>query len=190
MWFLCPLFWRFAPPHPPRDHMRWDNVCVITGFGVMMDSAFWKLTFVRTTSMEKMDSTSAIKCPREIAMVQEKTLLKWSLNTRGVILSHRPHFLVGKPTLVSVLMGSVPSKPSTKKIDGGFKYFLCSPRKFGEDSHCDEHIFQIGLLQPPITLSFLVTEKFLQIGIRGVILNTRPTRHVLGKKKTRPVRSA
>ena len=143
---LVPPFLALCPPPPPRDHMRWDNVCVITGFGVMMDSAFWKLTFVRTTSMEKMDSTSAIKCPREIAMVQEKTLLKWSLNTRGVILSHRPHFLVGKPTLVSVLMGSVPSKPSTKKIEGGFKYFLSLPRKFGEDSHCDEHIFQTGWL--------------------------------------------
>ena len=54
-----------------------------------------------------------------------------------------------------------------------------------EDSHCDKHNFQIGLvqIQPPTRLSLLVTEKFLQIEIRGVILNTRPTRHVLGKKK-------
>ena len=28
-------------------------------------------------------------------------------------------------------------------LGGGFKYFLCSPL-FGEDSHFDEHIFQMG----------------------------------------------
>ena len=61
---------------------------------------------------------------------------------------------------------------------------------FGEDSHCDEHIFQIGLVQPPTRLSSLVTEKFLQIEIRGVILNTRPARHGNTRKKNkRPVRS-
>ncbi len=30
-----------------------------------------------------------------------------------------------------------------RELDGGFKYFSCSPL-FGEDSHFDEHIFQMG----------------------------------------------
>ena len=29
-------------------------------------------------------------------------------------------------------------------LGGGFKYFLFSPRSLGEDSHFDEHIFQMG----------------------------------------------
>ena len=30
------------------------------------------------------------------------------------------------------------------RLDGGFKHFLCSPRKLGEDLQFDDHIFQMG----------------------------------------------
>ena len=29
-------------------------------------------------------------------------------------------------------------------LGGGFKYFLCSPRKLGKMNQFDEHIFQMG----------------------------------------------
>ena len=44
---------------------------------------------------------------------------------------------------MAILAGNLKLPKKTKKLDGGFEYFFFSPLP-GEDSHVNDHIFQMG----------------------------------------------
>ena len=68
--------------------------------------------------------------------------------------------------------------PPKTNLGGGVKYFLFSPL-FGEDSHFDEHIFQMGWNHQPVTYPLskkLASQKRKRIVFQDINLQGAQTR--------------
>ena len=82
---------------------------------------------------------------------RERFLWRWHV-------TYEIFFMAVEDTLSPTIMevGNVCIWKVTTLLVGGFKYFFFTPRILGEDSQFDEHIFSIGLVQPPTRKSFKV----------------------------------